>query len=212
MLRPLGSPLPLGLIALAASGLLLGCWQIGAFSLSEGETVALIVLTFTVPLQFIAAVLCFLARDTLGGSGLGVFAGAWLASGTVLLGSQPGATSPAFGVFLLAISGAMVVLIASAVGGKAGPAAVMVAGSARFLLAGLYELTASTGLEHASAIVGFVLVGTAAYTALATALEDVHGATKLPIGRRGRAASAIQGGMADQLAGLEHEAGVRQQL
>jgi hypothetical protein len=67
-------------------------------------------------------------------------------------------------------------------------------------------------VQHAAAIVGFVLVGTAAYTALATALEDVYGAAKLPIGRRGRAAAAIEGGMADQLAGLEHEAGVRQQL
>jgi hypothetical protein len=106
----------------------------------------------------------------------------------------------------------MIVLIASAAGGKAGPAVVMVAGCARFLLAGLYELTSSIGVEHAAAIVGFVLVGTAVYTSLATSLEDVHGAAKLPIGRRGRAAAAIQGGMADQLAGLEHEADVRQQL
>jgi uncharacterized protein len=106
----------------------------------------------------------------------------------------------------------MMVLVASAAGGKAGPAAVMVAGFARFLLAGLYELTSSIGIEHAAAIVGFVLAGTAVYTSLASALEDIHGAGKLPIGRRGRAASAIQGGMADQLAGLEHEAGVRQQL
>jgi hypothetical protein len=32
-----------------------------------------------------------------------------------------------------------------------------------------------------------VLVGTAVYTALAISLEDIHGAGKLPIGRRGRA-------------------------
>ncbi len=57
-----------------------------------------------------------------------------------------------------------------------------------------------------------MLVGTAIYTSLATALEDIHGESKLPIGRRGRAASAIRGDMSDQLAGLEHEAGVRQQL
>jgi succinate-acetate transporter protein len=212
VLRPLGSPLPLGLLALAPTGLLLSCMQIGAFSLAEGKTVALLVLVFAAPLQLTAAILCFLARDTLGGSALGIFAGAWLASGAVLLSSPPGATSPAFGVFLLAISAAMIVLIASAAGGKAGPAVVMVAGSARFLLAGLYELTDSRGVEHAAAIVGFVLAGSAIYTALATALEDVHGASKLPIGRRGRAAAAIRGDMADQLAGLEHEAGVRQQL
>lgn len=212
VLRPLGSPLPLGLLALAPAGLLLSCQQIGAFSLAEGRTVALILLVFAGPLDLIAAVLCFMARDTLGGSALGVFAGAWLASGVVLLSVRPGASSPAFGVFLVAISAAMIVLIISAAGGKAGPAVVMVAGSARFLLAGLYELTGSLGVGHAAAIVGFVLTGTALYTSLATLLEDIHGTTKLPIGRRGRAAAAIQGGMADQLVGLEHEAGVRQQL
>ena len=212
VLRPLGSPLPLGLLALAPAGLLLSCLQIGAFAQAEGKTVALIVLAFAVPLELIAAVLCFLARDTLGGSGLGIFAGAWLASGTVLLSTSPGATSPAFGVFLLAISAAMIVLVASAAGGKVGTAVVMVAGSARFLLAGLFELTSSIGVEHASAIVGFVLAGTAIYTSLATSLEDIHGTSKLPIGRRGRAADAIEGGMAVQLVGLENEAGVRQQL
>lgn len=212
VLRPLGSPLPLGLLALVPAGLLLSCLQIGAFSATEGRTVAVIILAFCAPLDLITAVLCFLARDTLGGSALGVFGGAWLASGAVLLSSSPGATSPVFGVFLLAISGAMVVLIASAADGKAGPAVVMVAGSTRFLIAGLYELTGTVGVKHAAAIVGFVLVGTAFYISLATALEDIHGASKLPIGRRGRAAAAIEGSMADQLEGLEHEAGVRQQL
>ena len=63
-----------------------------------------------------------------------------------------------------------------------------------------------------AAIVGFVLAGTAVYTALATSLEDIHGVGILPIGWRGRAAQAIRGGMADQLVGLEREAGVRQQM
>ena len=104
VLRPLGSPLPLGLLALAPAGLLLSALQVGAFSQSETTTVALLVLAFAAPLDAIAAVLCFLARDTLGGSGLGVFAGAWLASGLVLLTSPPNTTSPAFGTFLLAVS------------------------------------------------------------------------------------------------------------
>jgi hypothetical protein len=43
-------------------------------------------------------------------------------------------------------------------------------------------------------------------------LEDVHGESTLPMARRGRAAAALEGGLPDQLAGLEHEAGVRQQL
>lgn len=212
VLRPIGSPLPLGLLALAPAGLLYSCLQIGAFSLSEGKTVALIVLVFAVPLQLIAAVLCFLARDAIGGCALGIFGGAWLASGAVLLSTPPGSASPAFGVFLVMIGVAMVIVVASAAGSKAGPAVVMVAGSARFMLAGLYELTARVGVEHAAAIVGFAFPAAALYSALATLLEDVHGESKLPIGRRGRAAAAIEGGFADQLVGLEREAGVRQQL
>jgi succinate-acetate transporter protein len=212
VLRPIGSPLPLGLLALAPAGLLLSCYQIGAFTQAEARTVALLVLGFAVPLELISAVLCFLARDSLAGTALGVFAGAWLASGLVLRSTAPGATSPAFGVFLLSIAGALAILVAGAAGGKAGPALVMLAGIARFVLAGLFELTGSVGVEHASAIFGFVLVGAAIYTSLATEIEDLQGESRLPIGRRKRAAMAMQGGFEDQLEGLEREAGVRQQL
>jgi succinate-acetate transporter protein len=212
VLRPIGSPLPLGLLALAPAGLLLSCYQVGAFTTAEAGTVALIMLGFAVPLELIAAVLCFLARDGLAGTALGVFAGAWLASGLVLRSTTPGATSPAFGVFLLSIAGALAILVAGAAGGKAGPALVMSAGIARFLLAGLFELTGSIGVEHAASIVGFVLVGAAVYTSLATEIEDIQGESRLPIGRRQRAAVAMQGGFEDQLEGLEREAGVRQQL
>jgi hypothetical protein len=212
VLRPIGSPLPLGLLAIAPAGLLLSCLQVGALSTSEQRLVAILVLGFSVPLNLLAAVLAFLARDGLGGSALGVFAGAWLASGTALLSSRPGTTSNALGVFLLAIAGTFLVLVAGAAGGKAGAAVVMVAGAARFTLAGLYELIGSVGLERASAVLGFVLVVAAVYTALATEIEDVHGVSKLPIGRRKRAATAIRGGFEQQLEGLEREAGVRQQL
>jgi uncharacterized protein len=212
VLRPIGSPLPLGLLALAPAGLLLSCMQIGAFAAAEGKTVALIILGFAVPLELIAAVLAFLARDGLGGSALGVFAGAWLASGLVLKSSPPGSTSASFGVFLLAIAGALAILALGAAGGKAGPALVLVTGVGRFLLSGLYELDGSLGLAHAAAIVGFVLAGVAVYTSLATEVEDVHGESKLPMGRRKRAALAMQGGFEDQLEGIEREAGVRQQL
>lgn len=212
VLRPIGSPLPLGLLALGTGGLLLSCIQIGAFAAPESKTVALILLGFVVPLQLAVTILCFLGRDTVAGAGIGVFAGAWLATSLVLLSSSPGSTSPAFGVFLLSVAAALLVIISAAAGGKAGPAIVMLVGSARFLLAGLYELTATRGVEHAGAVVGFVLVGTAAYFALASEIEDIHGEPKLPTGRRSRARLAMTGSFPDQLQGLEREAGVRQQL
>jgi uncharacterized protein len=85
-------------------------------------------------------------------------------------------------------------------------------GSARFLISGLYELTGSVGVEHAARIVGLVFVGVAAYVGFATLLEDSARRTILPIGRRGLARSAFSGGLDAQVAELEHEAGVREQL
>jgi succinate-acetate transporter protein len=212
VLRPIASPLPLGLLAVMTGGVLLACEQIGAFPPRDQHTIALILLGFVVPLQLLATIFCFLARDTVAATGFGLFSGAWLASALTLMNSPPGQTDKAFGVFLLALAAAMFVIVAGASLGKAGAALVMIVGSARFGLTGLYELTGSTGLEHAAAIVGFVLAGIALYTALATEVEDVRGERKLPIGRKDAAASALDAPFADQLRMVENEAGVRQQL
>jgi uncharacterized protein len=212
-LRPIGSPLPLGLLALVPAGVVLGLLQLGAFPLSESRTVALLLLGFVVPLMFGAAAFAFLARDTVAGTGLGLFGGTWLATALALLSApRPGATSPALGAFLLCVGGAMVVLVAGAAFGKLGPALVIVVGAARFAVAGLYELTGSRGLEHAGAILGLVLAATALYSALATTVEDVQGSMKLPLLRRRQAHDAIAGPFDAQLERVEHEAGVRQQL
>jgi succinate-acetate transporter protein len=211
-LRPIGSPLPLGLLALMCAGVLLSLEQIGALALDQGRPIALILIGFVVPLELLAAILSFLARDTVAGTGLSLFTGAWLATALVSLSSQPGATSPALGSFLFALSAAMVVLIAGASFGKAGPAVVIVFGAARFLVTGLYEVTGSTGLERAAAVLGFGLAAAALYSALATVVEDVQGEMKLPMGRRAKARDALEAPFSAQLDRLEHEAGVRQQL
>jgi uncharacterized protein len=212
VLRPIGSPLPLGILALVPAGVLMGVMQLGGIPVTETKTVAFLMLGFVVPLQLIAAVLSFLARDTIAGTGLGLFAGTWLATALALLAGPPGARSHALGVFLLCVGGSMVVLVAGASFGKIGPALVMVLGATRFVVSGLYELLGGTTLEHAGAIVGLVLAGVALYSALATEVEDVQGETKLPIGRRALAAEALQGPFERQLERIEHEAGVRQQL
>jgi uncharacterized protein len=212
VLRPIGSPLPLGLLALFCAGILLSLLSVGALEPDQGRPIAFILLGFVVPLMLVASVLAFLARDTVAGTALGLFAGAWLASALVMLTSPPGQTSPAFGAFLLALGGGMVVLISGAAFGKAGPAAVLVFGAARFALAGLYEVTGSVGLAHVAGVVGFALAGAALYSSLATEIEDVRGAPKLPLGRRGQARAALEGSFEEQLHLLEHEAGVRQQL
>jgi uncharacterized protein len=211
-LRPIASPLPLGLLALGCAGVMLSLEQLGSFALSDYKTVAVVLLGFVVPLELLAAVLSFLARDTVAATALGLFAGAWLATGLEGLSAVPGSTSHALGAFLLILAGSLFVLIAGAAFGKAGPAVVIAVGVARFLVSGLYELIGSAGLAHAAAIIGFVLAAAAAYSALATEIEDVQGAVKLPLGRRARARDALAGGFESQLDRLDREAGVRNQL
>jgi uncharacterized protein len=213
MLRPIGSPLPLGLLALMCASVLLSMVQLGTFSTTTDlRSVAIILLGFVSPLMLVAAVFAFLARDTVAGTALGLFAGAWLASGLEFLTASPGQTNRVLGVFFLALAASFAVIIAGASFGKAGPAVVIVFGVARFLLAGIYELTGDVGVEHAAAIVGFGLAAAALYSALATEIEDVQGEVKLPMGRRASAHDALAGPFHAQLEKLEHEAGVRNQL
>src|SRR3954452_9837048 len=101
-LYPIGSPLPLGLLALMCAGVLLSLQQVEALPLDQARQIALILVGFVVPLELIAAILSFLARDTVAGTALGLFTGAWLATALVMLTSSPGETSSALGAFLFA--------------------------------------------------------------------------------------------------------------
>ena len=212
-LRPIGSPLPLGAFALVVCGLLVAGLQLQWFPVADGKSVGYLLIAFGFPLLALAGVLAFLGRDVLVGTGFSVFAVAWLSFGLVLLTGAPGATSPVTGVFFLGLGGIFVLLIGGGLfGGKVAAGAIILTGAARFVLSGLYELTSSTGVEHAAGILGLVFVGVAGYVGLATLLEDSARRTVLPIGRRGPARTALEGGLAAQLAELEHEAGVREQL
>ena len=212
-LRPIGSPLPLGAFTLIPSGLLVAGLQLSWFPASDGKSVGYLLLAFAFPLQLLASVFAFLGRDSLVGTGFGLFAGTWLGFGLSLLTSPPGSTSPVSGVFFLGIAAVFVMLVGGGVaGGKAAAGAIILAGSVRFLLSGLYELTGSTGVEHASGIVGLIFVVIAGYVGVATLLEDNARRSILPIGRRGAAHAALADGLEAQLDDLEHEAGVREQL
>lgn len=212
-LRPIGSPLPLGAFALVPAGLLLAGSQLGWFSLSDEKMIPFVLLGFAVPLQLMASVFAFLGRDSLVGTGFGIFTGGWLAYSLASLNGAPGQTSHVLGVFFLAVGAVFAMLTGGGVaGGKAAAGAVILMGSARFLLSGLYELTNSTGVEHAAGIVGLVFVGVAGYVGVATLLEDSARRSILPIGRRGPARAALAEDIDAQLRELEHEAGVRQQL
>ena len=212
VLRPIGNPLPLGFLALAGGTLLVSGLQLGWLQQEEGQQVALILLAFVFPLQLVASIFGFLARDVVAGTGMGVLAGTWLSIGLIQLTSPPGSTSDPLGMFLLLAAVAMLVPAAASATGKLVPALVLVTTAARFATTGLYEITASATWQDVAGIVGLVLCAFAVYAALAMALEDAKRKTVLPLGRRSFGAESVGGNLHEQLERIEREAGVREQL
>jgi uncharacterized protein len=200
MLRPIGNPLPLGFLALAGGTLLVSGLQLGWLSDSQGEDVALILITFVFPLQLVAAVFGFLGRDVVAGTGMGILCGTWLSIGVVTLTSAPGSTSDALGLFLLLAAVAMLVPTAAAASGKLVAVAVLATTALRFACTGIDQLSASDTWKDVAGVVGLALCAIAVYAALAVALEDARRTTVLPTGRRGAGRD------------VEEEAGIRPQL
>lgn len=159
-----------------------------------------------------AAVLGYLARDVVAGTGMGILAGTWLSVGLVLFRSPPGAISDALGLLLLVAGAAMCVPAAGALTGKLVPAAMLFTTAIRFAVTGVFELTASATWERIAGVVGIVLAVLALYAATAMLLEDVRRVTVLPVLRCGEGKTSITGNLEAQLAKLEREAGVREQL
>ncbi|MEV4422332.1 GPR1/FUN34/YaaH family transporter [Patulibacter sp. NPDC049589] len=212
VLRPIGNPLPLGFLALAGGTLVLSGLQLGWVPQAQGRDVALILLAFVLPLQVLAAIFGFLARDVVAGTGMGVLAGTWASVGLVTLTADPGSTSDALGLLLLLAAVAMLVPAAAAATGKLVVAALLTLTAARFATTGIYQLDGSSAWKDVCGVIGLVLCAAAVYTALAMALEDARRRTVLPLGRVGTGRDALSGDAAAQFDGVQHEAGVREQL
>lgn len=212
VLRPVANPLPLGFLALSAGTLLLAGLQLGWLGAAEGQPVALALLAFVFPLQLVASIFGYLARDVVAGTGMGVLAGTWLTIALVTLTSEPGTTSEALGLFLLIAGVAMLVPGTAASFGKLVPAAVLLVTALRFAVTGVYELTTSSTWQDIAGIVGLVLCALALYAGLAMALEDLRRRTILPVLRRGSGRESMAGNLGVQVPGLEREPGVREQL
>ena len=211
-MRPIAGPLTLGFGALAMATVVVAGLQLGWIPTSETASVALILLVAVVPAQLLTSILGYLARDGVAGAGMGTLAGTWAAMGLILLTSDPGSTGRAPGLLLLVAGVVMLIPAAGAAMGKLIPAVVLAATSIRFVLTGIWELTGGNDWKIASAIVGLLLCSLAIYAAAAVGLEDAAKRTVLPLGRHGKGAKAAAGDIRDQIAGIAHEPGVRQQL
>jgi len=208
-LRPIGSPLTIGMSGLAIASLVQSGYDLGWVAKSQAAQVGLVMLAVPFILQLLASVFSYLARDGAAGTCTGILSTTWLAMGLLHL-SDPGRTSGALGLLLLAAAGVLGLSALAVAGGKLLPGTVFMLSAVRFALAGIYELSSNGSWQNAAGVVGLVVCGLAAYSALAFELEGQQRRTVLPTFRRARGERSLSGDWGEQLDGVVHEPGVRQ--
>lgn len=206
-LRPIGSPLTIGTSGLALGSFVQSGYELGWVPGGQTVEVGLILLGVPFVLQLLATIFTYLARDGAAGAALGLLATTWLAIALVDIASGRPSTSAALGLLLLA-SGATLALSAAAVSAsKPLPGGVFALASLRFVLAGIYQLSAVNVWQQVAGIAGLVLSAGAAYCVLAFELEGLWHRPVLPTLRRSK--SMTGDGIGAQLDGIAREAGVR---
>jgi succinate-acetate transporter protein len=212
MLRPLASSLPMGFFAFCAGTVLLTALELKWVPAAQTRQLMTMALVFVVPLEALAGILAFLARDVGAATGLSVLSVAWAATSATVRSAPPGSLSPALGILLLTLAAMMIVLSAGAIQSKPLFGVLLLIGAARFAVTGVYQLYGGAALATAAGWIGVPLAAFALYGGLALLLEDAQQRTVLPLGRRGRARTSLEGGLEHQLSQAEREAGVRRQL
>jgi succinate-acetate transporter protein len=195
-LRPIASGVPLGFFSFGIGMLLLGCAALNIIPVTESKQLGLILALFVFPLEMLAAIFAFLARDTMSVAAMGLFAASWLTLGVFEIVSKPGATS---------VIGAM------ALPSKPFYTVLFVVAAARLILAGVFEAGGSHFFYNLSGYLAFAVTLITFYGGVAFTLEDIHQKAVLPLFRRGAAQEAF-GGYEQQLKTLESEPGIRHQL
>jgi uncharacterized protein len=209
ILRPIGSPLPLGFFTVAIDNVVVSALQWGVLPAADSQAVALIVLPAFI-VQVIVGIIAIGARDSISGTLMLSFATTWLVD-TLILFVHPSGAAAALGIFYVTFAVFISFMLASALLKRA-LAAVLVVAAPRFLVAGVADLSGSQALSQASAVLGFLLAAVAMYTAFALLLEDSRGHEVLPIGRQGAARQATHGALATELRDIERQPGVRRTL
>jgi succinate-acetate transporter protein len=211
-LRPIASPMPLGMVGLSAGTLVMAALNLGWVPDAQAHQVALVLIAFVFPLQATTSIVSIFARDGVAATAMATLSGTWLATGLVMLSAPAGSTSDALGVLLLVSGAAMLIPASGAWLSKLVPSLVFVGAALRFLTAGVYQLSDRDAWASGTGWIGIALGGLALYAAAASMLEGAKKRTVLPLGRRGRGRQAMEGGLVEQVIDLPHEAGVREQL
>lgn len=209
-LRPLGSPLTIGMSGLAIASVVISGTDLGWLAKSQQQDVGYIVLSVPFALQLIACVFAYLSRDGSAGAALGVLSLTWFGMGLIEATSHPNSRSGALGLLLLASSGVLFLTSVAVMIPKPIPGTVFGLAAVRFAVTGIYLLGAPHVWLHAAGIIGLVVAGIAGYAVLAFELEGEQHHPVIPTFRRGRAHDAIFGDPAAQLDEPTSDAGVRQ--
>lgn len=213
VLRPVASSLPLGFLAFGTGSVLLTALELKWVPPAQGSTLMVMVLAFVAPLEALAGIFAFLARDSGAATALTMLGAAWTAAALTVLRAPPGGTSTSLGIFLLTLAAMMLVLSAGALRSKPLFGVLLMIGACRFVLTALYQTGAGgTGAEQASGWIGLPLAAFSLYGGLALLLEDGAQRTVLPLGRRGRARTSLEGDLGHQIEQAEREPGIRSQL
>ena len=212
VVRPYGSALPLAFFCFGIGMLLLAALELRWVTGTDIRTAGIFLAAFVFPLEFLACVIAFLARDGATAATLGLFSTSWLAFGVIDVFARAGTISSAEGVYLVGFTVMICALAVVTVPSKPLVAVVLVASALRALLAAVYQFGGPRAFDVAAGIDAIVIFALAAYVGLALVLEDTKQRAVLPTLRRGAAAQAIEGDLREQLSRLQHEAGIRSQL
>jgi hypothetical protein len=101
VVRPYATALPLGVFSFGVGWLILAGLGKGWLSPAEQHTAGPLLAAFVFPLEAIATVFAFLARDAFVATGRGLFSSSWLAIGLAEPTGTAGAPSQAVGLFYL---------------------------------------------------------------------------------------------------------------
>jgi len=212
VLRPLASSLPLGFFAFTVGTVLLSALELHWAPAAQDAQLMTLVLAFVVPLEALSGLFAFLARDSGAATGLTTLSASWLATSLTVMHGPPGALSLPLSIFLLTLTALMLIMSVTAMTGKPLFGVLLLVGACRFALTGVYQATGATAVEHAAGWLGIPLAVFALYGGLALLLEESYQRMVLPLGRRGRARTSLEGGFTQQVHRSEQEPGIRRQL
>lgn len=210
VLRPIGAPEALALSGLGIASVVQSGLDLGWLARGETAQVGLILLAVPFPLQLVAAVLSYLARDGAAGAAMGVLSTSWLAGGLVDLYSGGAGRSAALGLLLLSAAAALCVSAGTVARSNPLMGAVVLLAALRFALQGVYQCGGSVGWRYGSGVVGLLVAALILYALVAFELKGQERRAMLPTFRTGRGRSALEGDARSQLDGIAHEPGVRQ--